>query len=135
MVSFHRSQSFCDFDRSLKLGISSRLQCVTREFDDEFGQDTVVFEHPTLPCEIGGNRQSKNVSVTHLVGAAAEQPAGGLRSHNGCQIILLRESGDHLASARGVLVYQQYDSPVESSLAESFGNHEDGFLNQGVSRC
>ncbi len=91
MVLFHRSQSFCDFDRSLKLGISSRLQCVTREFNDEFGQDTVVFEHPTLPCEIGGNRQSKNVSVTHLVGASAEQTAGSFCSHDSCQIVLFGE--------------------------------------------
>ena len=81
----------CHFDRSFELGISSFPQGVSRKLDRELRDDTVVLQHPSLPGQVGGDREAKNVSVANLVCAAAQETAGRLRSHDGRQIIFLRK--------------------------------------------
>src|SRR5580700_1228803 len=87
-----RSQSFSHFDRGCELNIPSLLQFCSRKFDCKLWLDAIVLNHPSLPCQVSGNREPKNVSVADLVCAAAKESAGSLRSHDGCQTIFLRES-------------------------------------------
>jgi hypothetical protein len=82
-------QSFRHPDRSFELGVFSFPQCISRELDAELWDDAVVLQHPSLPRQVSGNRQTKNLSAANLVRAAAQETTGCFRSRDDCQVILL----------------------------------------------
>src|SRR5580693_10435524 len=73
-------------------GISSLLHSFSREFNSKLRHYAIVFQHPSLPRQVSGNRKTKNVSMANLLCAAPQETARRLLSHDGCQAIFLRES-------------------------------------------
>ena len=54
-----------------QLGISLLPQTIARQFNAELWRNAAIFQHPSLPGQIGGNGQAQNVSMSNLEGASA----------------------------------------------------------------
>ena len=95
------------------MGIAAQFQSFRRQFDLYVRRDTLSFQQSTLPGQVGGDRQAKNLAVADCEDAAAEEASGSRGSYDCGEIVFLGERGDHLAGAGGVLIDKDYDALVE----------------------
>ena len=59
------------------------------------------------------HRQTQNESVTHFESGPTQYLAGSLRTHDGRELVFLREASDGPTGTGGVLVNQKHDPPVK----------------------
>ena len=85
------------------------------------------------PSAEADHRQAQNESVTHFEPGPAQDLAGCLRTHDRCELVFFRETGDGLAGAGGVLIDQKHDPPVKRLRSESLCNHKNRLVAQSES--
>ena len=70
--------------------------------------------------------------MAYLEGSTAQQPTKRLAPNDECQVIFLRECGNHFAGTGSVLVNEEDDSAMKATLPEALSVDKELFRQLSV---